>query len=623
MRSAATRDVQLAELDLLIELASGKKTFEQVRDDARKFMFAGTGLEGLATSNASRGTTERLKSLTGIDKDSLAHFDVRCKADVDGRTVRSHPFSLLSSKIQRLNSLDPAFFDVALEAASSPDVVASTFTNSPEYLEHDLVQTLSGTAVHVVPVGLYSDGIKIGDDTHPDSLYVIYLSFLHRPTDEVARPGSKHLFTVYRKSECTSETLEDIWKILLWELQALGAGHLPKFGEEKKPLSAQSFGDPITGFHAFCLMQVKADWAWYVEALGVRQWNSLRYMCPFCQASKGGELTWHDFSLSANWLKTCRGHALFLDDLAASKRCGFDRAMAPFAFEPLLAQAPFFKWSMVKLDAQHALDLGTLSYELGEIWWSLLPRLASAATGGAHRDRSTGLKELQRRLKRYYSERRVDSKIPIKRLTLRKIKARRHPKLKAKAAQTRRLVPFTLELAAEFRDTDGEVGQHRLESMTCVSEIRELVSKRELTNADLLRWRGLEATHMFHYAKCGYRVCPKFHYALHLPAQAERGGAPRVFWVYSDESKNRDVRRIFGLCSKGHAVSQQILLRLDWLFVLKALRARMRMGCYLYGFGSTLGFQVVFNELCPAECLIPLFVTIQQKKRSLQILLNS
>ena len=79
------------------------------------------------------------------------------------------------------------------------------------------------------------------------------------------------------------------------------------------------------------------------------------------------------------------------------------------------------------------------------------------------------------------------------------------------------------------------------------------------------------AVHMYHYAHCGFGVYPKFHYFMHMPEQVERGGVPRNFWVYSDESKNREVKQIWNACSKGWSVSQQVILRLQWLWALKGL----------------------------------------------------
>ena len=229
----------------------------------------------------------------------------------------------------------------------------------------------------------------------------------------------------------------------------------------------------------------------------------------------------------------------------------------------------------MKLDWQHAVDLGTTSYELGESIWSMLPALATSAGDGSRSDHKFGLKEFKRRLRQYYHANRTDSRLPLGRFGLTKIKGRGHPKLKAKAVQTKRLVPFGLGLAEEFRALHGEMGEHRYQSLRYVDRICGLASRRELRTQDLANWRWWQAVHMWHYTQAGYRVYPKFHFAMHLPQQIECGGAPRMFWVYSDESKNGQVRDIWRMCSKGHSVHQQILLHLIWLFELKAQAARL------------------------------------------------
>lgn len=77
--------------------------------------------------------------------------------------------------------------------------------------------------------------------------------------------------------------------------------------------------------------------------------------------------------------------------------------------------------------------------------------------------------------------------------------------------------------------------------------------------------------HIFHYACCGFDVVLNFHYAQHLPRHILRGGVPRTYWVYSDESKNRQVKGLWSVVSKGHAVHEQILLRLLLLDALNGL----------------------------------------------------
>ena len=174
------------------------------------------------------------------------------------------------------------------------------------------------------------------------------------------------------------------------------------------------------------------------------------------------------------------------------------------------------------------MDSGVLSYEFGEVWWSLLPHLADECADATGNARQRGLKALKARLVTYYKENKVDSKLPLRRLSLRSIKCKRDPKLKAKAGQARRLVRFTAALAAEFQGTDGEIGMHRHKAMSTLQELFDLGSGRELTSRDMSNWRLTAAVHMFHHASCGFAVYPKFHYFMHLPEQVERGGVPRT-----------------------------------------------------------------------------------------------
>ena len=73
----------VAEKKLLLACARGKKSFEQVVEDAKDFSFAGTTIANLVSSNAARGVTNRLVELTGISKDSLDYCPIRVKGEDD------------------------------------------------------------------------------------------------------------------------------------------------------------------------------------------------------------------------------------------------------------------------------------------------------------------------------------------------------------------------------------------------------------------------------------------------------------------------------------------------------------------------------------------------------------
>jgi hypothetical protein len=179
------------------------------------------------------------------------------------------------------------------------------------------------------------------------------------------------------------------------------------------------------------------------------------------------------------------------------------------------------------------------------------------------------------RLKSYYKEQKVQSKLKVRKLTL--IKGKGAPRLKAKAGQARALVGFTTELARQFSGADGVLGMHRFQCMETMSAICDLGKRDILTRSDLVHWRRLAAEHMFHYASAGFDAKPKFYYCQHLPQHVERGGVPRNFWVYSDESKNGEIKRVWNVMSRGHAVYRQVLLRLEWRDALDLSLQRRKM----------------------------------------------
>ena len=179
---------------------------------------------------------------------------------------------------------------------------------------------------------------------------------------------------------------------------------------------------------------------------------------------------------------------------------------------------------------------------------------------------------LEGRIKAFYAENDVDSKMPMRRFSITKIKSGKNaPKLKAKAGQARRLLPFTLDLVTEFRREDGDVGEFRYQSVKHLSEVYAFSGKYELSDSELSQWRWASAVHMYYYVSCGYRVYPKHHYFMHLPEHVWRSGVPRSFWVYSDEAKNSQFKNLFEVVSEGSNVCIQILLRLEWRFALEHL----------------------------------------------------
>ena len=110
-------------------------------------------------------------------------------------------------------------------------------------------------------------------------------------------------------------------------------------------------------------MQLRADDAYWVEALGVRQWNCRTFMCPWCDAHRDGHLSWHNFSLDAPWYGTCRTHEKFFTDMQFSVDNNFRPHTTPFAYRPNIVDAPHFEWIAVMLDWMHDADMGVVPAE--------------------------------------------------------------------------------------------------------------------------------------------------------------------------------------------------------------------------------------------------------------------
>ena len=225
---------------------------------------------------------------------------------------------------------------------------------------------------------------------------------------------------------------------------------------------------------------------------------------------------------------------------------------------------------MVVLDYMHCVDAGITSYVLGSVWWSLLPHLTRVRHRAQSVVRHFGLQSLKARLKKWYQARRTDSRVPVNKLTLKKPKMKRTFKLKSKAAQANRLVPFTRELAEELRHKDGTLGEDRFRCLWFLEQINILSRKQDLTTDDLFQWRWYSTQFVFHYVRCGYHVAPKFHWFFHFPHIIQRHGAPRSFYLYSDESKNADIKRLFRACSNSVNVCASIMVRLGWQQALLA-----------------------------------------------------
>ena len=177
-------------------------------------------------------------------------------------------------------------------------------------------------------------------------------------------------------------------------------------------------------------------------------------------------------------------------------------------------------------------------------------------------------KELWRRLQAFYKNRKVESKLDN--LTLLMIQKQKSapPKLRAKAAELRCLIPFIQDMALEFFD-DGDAKENCAKQLVVLlNGCYSALSSDVVFAADLLAdrcrkmcvlWVALESRS----DPPLWRVKPKMHLFQEL-AGMQVGDRPALSWTYRDEDFGASLAqraRVRGGHHTPKAVGQAVLLK--------------------------------------------------------------
>ena len=437
-------------------------------------------------------------------------------------SVSHHPFVLPHALFSSLYAARVETFQKCVQGdRQERQELWDTLSQHPVVQNHPVLR--SGELKHVIPVGLHGDA---GAFSNNDSLYVITWNSL---VGQGTTREQRFIITVIRKREMLQDgsTLEALFRVIAWSLNALLTGFAPTHDEDGLPLP--DGGHELAGPWRGACVQIRGDWQWYNQAFAVPQWNALGRMCFLCCASNADkELLWTNFNPSAPWRDTLWTHEAYLAHLQAS---GID--------VPNIFSIHGLRVECLMVDVLHAVDLGIASDIIGNILFEVLPSL------GANRDKQ--LLDLNNRLQVWYRRHGVESRIPG-RLTMQTIRAQgKWPELKAKAAATRHLAPFAAELASEF-NSGSEHDRHRQSVIESLVTFYRLVQQgsRHIAPSDLGQLPNLCQTlccayaHLAHEAiqsgTQAWKLKPKMHLFQHLcHTQAHEFGNPRFYWTYADE----------------------------------------------------------------------------------------
>ena len=189
------------------------------------------------------------------------------------------------------------------------------------------------------------------------------------------------------------------------------------------------------------------------------------------------------------------------------------------------------------IDMLHTCDQGFASHVIGNVMMECID-MKVFPPGPLEQN----VEQLQIQMLQWYKDHRVTSKIQGK-LTKERIRTSGDwPKLKAKAAATRHLAPFALQLAR------AHLGARQVAICQLLCELYDLLDAQPmfLDDAAIARLPRLGrmcslfaqlAAQSFAAGRKRWKMSPKVHIMLHLLGwQAPSAGiSPRFFWVYSDE----------------------------------------------------------------------------------------
>ena len=203
-----------------------------------------------------------------------------------------------------------------------------------------------------------------------------------------------------------------------------------------------------------------------------------------------------------------------------------------------------FSVQSLALDVMHVLDLGVTQYLIGAVFMRLVENnFAGVDMVYVGMRRHENMKQLRLRLGKYYKSlhRARGTMSAVGNLTYAMLSSVQQPRLKAKAAESRNLVPLLTQLCEEHFASLGD----RAANLKCACEALHSFYQtmnsepRQMSDLGLRKLQGAMSRFLAHWKAFGGHLVFKHHMAWHLAERAGRLGNPKFYWTYADEQENR------------------------------------------------------------------------------------
>ena len=423
---------------------------------------------------------------------------------------------------------------VVRRQGGSCDPFVAKEDSHPHFYQH--VQKLAGqlqfSPAACICLGMHGDGVPFG--RAGDSLEC----FSFNLPCSAAKAAVRIPFTVVQKRYMVKrETFEAILEVMKWSLQMLALGRWPEARHDGTPFTpddkkrAKAAGQSLN-CHGL-LVELRGDWCFFKQCFNFPAWNSQSGLCWRCKATPSN---YRDCGSNASWRLDRLGPLEFLKKM-------IEEGGRP----SVLFSAPGVHPGLANPDWMHAADLGITADAAGNI----LLELADFLPGPSRAARTAVLwAELQEWYRTTGTPYKLDILVPEL-----FIQPKKAPKLRAKAAVVRHMVPF-LQATCSRHWSGGTTHQRTVCSLTgylaaCYACLEAFDAEKLAANcrkfALLLVALEQEAQALSPGTR-RWRVKPKLHLFQELCEMvAAEKGSPRLFWCYRDEDFGGFLQKMSGL----------------------------------------------------------------------------
>ncbi len=397
-----------------------------------------------------------------------------------------------------------------------------------EGLQPDDEQHLQHAAEHMnlpdhsslFPLGLWSDAVPCNWD-RSQSIDLLVMNFPSLP-DEWQKLRIP-LFCCKKHFQAKQITMDDAMNVIRYSLEALALGCWPSkrhdgsdFLQPQDRNRARNAGNALPC--RAVLTQIRGDWKMLKDLFALPQHNEISGICFRCSCTPQ---TMREVGLEASWRQGQYNDWSFMQRFLQE-----GRHVSP------VFSIPFFKPSaVIRLDWLHVVDLGIAADCAGQILWQVQLRLP----GNTVAER---IKALFLEMKEYYGDVHSPDQLGTLTETMLRKNSTSAPKLKAKGAEVRKLIPFLARVANRYLNDPAKPEDEA--QRVCVAHLLQCYEalrahpydKEKLMLSGRLFASQAVTLEVFFADGVTWRTKPKLHLFLHL---IESDTNPAEIWCYRDE----------------------------------------------------------------------------------------